>query len=111
METVQASRVTGACNKLLAAGPIIRGRPLQYVDSPQLELDSFSIFTVAITMRVSAYKQPMLHVPHRQRYLEYQCIRGWSTSHQSVLHLYCCYYARPVTIGTLSGCKCLYVTL
>ena len=53
MATVQASRVTGACNKLLAAGPIIRGRPLQYVDSPQLELDSFSIFTVAITMRVS----------------------------------------------------------
>ena len=54
METVQASRVTGACNKLLATGPIIRGRPLQYVDSPQLELDSFSIFTVAITMRESA---------------------------------------------------------
>lgn len=56
---IQASRVTGACNKLLATGPIIRGRPLQYVDTPQLELDSFSVFSVAITMRAEIFGVPV----------------------------------------------------
>ncbi|XP_065917761.1 uncharacterized protein [Dysidea avara] len=56
---IQAARVTAACNGLLASGPIIRGRPLQYMGSPQLELDSFSIFTLSITMRAEIFGIPV----------------------------------------------------
>ena len=53
-----AARVTTACNQLLAAAPIIRGTSSQEANASQLELDSFSIFTLSSTMRVSNHTRP-----------------------------------------------------
>ena len=49
---VQAARVTNACNKLIATGPEVRARPLQYVSTSQIELDSYVNLTQAVRMRV-----------------------------------------------------------
>ena len=49
----QAARVTAACGSLKNTGPVIRSRPLQYINTPQLELDSYLSFSNAITLRVS----------------------------------------------------------
>ena len=48
----QAARVTSACLKLRNTGPVIRSRPLQYINTPQLELDSYISFSNAITLQV-----------------------------------------------------------
>ena len=45
--------MTNACNKLIATGPEVRARPLQYVNAPQIELDSYVTLTQAVRMRVS----------------------------------------------------------
>ena len=49
----QAARVTNACNKLISTGPEVRARPLQYTNTPQIELDSYVTLTQAVRMRVS----------------------------------------------------------
>ena len=49
----QAARVTSEAQKLISTGPQIRSRPLQYVKSPQIELDSFVGLTQAVRLRVS----------------------------------------------------------
>ena len=49
---MQAARVTNACNKLIATGPEIRARPLQYVNMSQIDLDSYVTLTQAVRMRV-----------------------------------------------------------
>ena len=45
--------MSAACMTLKATGPEIRARPLQYSESPQLELDSLVVLTNAINLRVS----------------------------------------------------------
>lgn len=50
---IQAARVTDTCEKLKATGPEIRARPLQYINTPQIELDSYITFLRAVRLRVS----------------------------------------------------------
>ena len=49
---IQAARVTNACNSLIATGPEIRARPLQYVNTSQIDLDSYVTLTQSVRMRV-----------------------------------------------------------
>ena len=49
---LQAARVTDAAQKLKATGPEIRSRPMQYVSTSQLELDSYLQLTQAVKLRV-----------------------------------------------------------
>ena len=44
--------MTNACNKLVLTGPEVRARPLQYTNTPQIELDSYVTLTQAVRMRV-----------------------------------------------------------
>ena len=71
MATVQASRVTGACNKLLAAGPIIRGRPLQYVDWSEAHLKL--IYTFFIMMNQIKYNTVQLEITKTMAVISYKC--------------------------------------
>ena len=45
--------MSDACKKLLASGPEVRGRPQSYVQSHQLDLDSYVNVVQAIKLRVS----------------------------------------------------------
>lgn len=56
---IQAARVTNACNKLIATGPEIRARPLQYVNMSQIDLDSYVTLTQAVRMRATMFGIPM----------------------------------------------------
>ena len=61
---IQASRVTNACQQLQKCGPFIRARPFQYAASPQVDLDSFVLFSHASKLRVMVHKNgrvPRLH--------------------------------------------------
>ncbi len=49
---LQAARVTDAADKLKDTGPLLRARPLQYMNTPQLELDSYITLTQAVRLRV-----------------------------------------------------------
>ena len=50
---MQAARVSAACRTLKQTAAIIRERPFQYAKVPQLDLDSFVIYTSAVHLRVS----------------------------------------------------------
>lgn len=50
---MQAARVSAACRTLKQTAAIIRERPFQYAKVPQLDLDSFVIYTSGVHLRVS----------------------------------------------------------
>jgi len=56
---VQAARVTDTCEKLKATGPEIRARPLQYINTPQIELDSYITFLRAVRLRATMFGIPI----------------------------------------------------
>ena len=73
---MQAARVSAACRTLKQTAAIIRERPFQYAKVPQLDLDSFVIYTSAVHLRVSV-----------------QCVTDsliQSTSNCSVIHTLIC---------------------
>ena len=49
---LQAARVTHACDALKDTGPEIRARPMQYRQTPQLDLDSLVNFISSLELRV-----------------------------------------------------------
>ena len=56
---IQAARVTRACKKMLATGPLLRGRPFQYANFSQIDLDSFCQYTNSITLQASILGIPI----------------------------------------------------
>ena len=63
----QAARVTNAAERLKDTGPEIRARPLQYMNTPQLELDSYIQLTQAARLRVGQI--PCVHNSYRTAFV------------------------------------------